>query len=736
MTSGPTTVGFSPTDLKSERAHLLRDAIIDALSPPSVEDRESSIPESFSNTYRWIFTHPQFEPWLSGQPLSEKQGLTEKDMEGRDRIFWINGHPGSGKSTLMRYIHQSPLLSRALRRWSSNSAVTIASFFIWENGTTMQRTLSGLLRSLLHRLLSSSPHLLPYTMPDLWSSLWTASTMERVQKLSSWEEDTLLFGMRRFFEMKDRPPAFLIIDGMDELEGDQQSLVMLLKDIASCDRVKLCLSSRPWSTFTEALGEVPTLRLQEMTSDDMRQYIRGNLRTAQWNLGDNERHAIEDDLVRRAGGVFLWIHFAVSDLLENAQGVDQLKIRLTRLPDSLDGFFEFKLFTQPDLAPEMSRIFQLMRARREVGLFTGDNDGSSMTLWDMAVTMEPRDQTTMRAYSIRKVSGAEIGQRCASTVDLLAEATRKLVRIQGDSDDPQPENILTYIHRTVNEWLSQPDTWDRVVALEPDLHPHLAHLASVVEILRCPIETPRRNRRIMAWWSQIVLGMTHARYARAYSDVVEEMYDLLDLLNETLEWYYFPCKSDDPRIDHWARSCIGTMESRGATPYEDPWLSLVVRFGVTGYVRRYLEDDRYDFQGGESVLKSAVYYLINRQKSLYPLSDPEVVSLLLEAGMDPNYRWVHPEGNKKLKTPWEFTLESVQQGLRRGWLQSLDDSDTTRWAKIVTAFMGHGAETNIQVKATYRDKEESAVALFDRAKDIRPCNDINEICNDLHKHQI
>jgi hypothetical protein len=73
-------------------------------------------------------------------------------------LFWINGKPGAGKSTLMKFItghkHTLEVMS------SKNSKLVIPiSFFFHELGTSSERTFAGLLHALMNQLLTSMPEL-------------------------------------------------------------------------------------------------------------------------------------------------------------------------------------------------------------------------------------------------------------------------------------------------------------------------------------------------------------------------------------------------------------------------------------------------------------------------------------------------------------------------------------------------------------------------------------------------
>lgn len=51
----------------------------------------------------------------------------------------------------------------------------------------------------------------------------------------------------------------LLIDGLDEFDGDHDEIADLFKDAAACHNIKVCLSSRPWVVFQESFYNCPTL---------------------------------------------------------------------------------------------------------------------------------------------------------------------------------------------------------------------------------------------------------------------------------------------------------------------------------------------------------------------------------------------------------------------------------------------------------------------------------------------
>ena len=59
-------------------------------------------------------------------------------LEHGDGVYWINGKAGSGKSTLMRFITNELLMTKALHKWINGSDLMVSSFFFWNPGTVLQ----------------------------------------------------------------------------------------------------------------------------------------------------------------------------------------------------------------------------------------------------------------------------------------------------------------------------------------------------------------------------------------------------------------------------------------------------------------------------------------------------------------------------------------------------------------------------------------------------------------------
>jgi len=297
---------------------------------------------------------------------------------------------------------------------------------------------------------------------------------------------------------------------------------------------------------------------------------------------------------------------------------------------------------------------------------------------------------------------------------------------------PAASKKISYMHRTVKDFLANVSVWEKIIAHYPTMDPHVCHLRASVLALKLRPEEPRQRRSMLnEWWGGVVLTMTHARHAAAASH--DEVFNLLNTYDDTLNWYFPPRQSVS--LDSWARSCFGTYEERAFTPYPDPFLSLTTKFGVARYVEDYLDTYEYEYVEEKPLLSYAVEYLVHRQSTVYPLASPEIVQILFNNNQDPNlarrstravglhHHHDDDEGDPvptkqkpPMKTPWILALEAVQQAQRRGWIEryDVDPMGVPRWTAILKLFLKYGANANVTVQATYRDKSETAIHLMTR----------------------
>lgn len=353
---------------------VFRRAIMTSLSFPTMESRHLAIGDAHERTFDWIYEETLAEntPWNSFQQwLSLDSG-----------IYWINGKAGSGKSTLMRHIMEHPRTSDLLSKWAgAENSVTVAGFFFWNSGSPDQSSQLGLLRALLHDILSRNEKLIPAIFPARYDNYPNSSLLAEYEfddivtreKHHRWTLVELKKAFQRLLK-EDLGYVCLFIDGLDEYSGDPMETITWFKSTIS-RKIKICVSSRPWVIFEDAFSYFPQLKLQDLTTGDIRSYINDTLRENEkmkilYISEPLEAPALVQEIISKAAGVFLWVRLVVTSLLRGLNNRDQIKDlqnRLELLPDELESLFTYMLkLVEPVYLQEGSRILRTMLKYQEI----------------------------------------------------------------------------------------------------------------------------------------------------------------------------------------------------------------------------------------------------------------------------------------------------------------------------------------------------------------------------------
>jgi hypothetical protein len=173
-------------------------------------ERRSRIPQAHAATFEWIYSQDSkstsswhnFVSWLRNGSVNQRN------------LYWISGKAGSGKSTLMRYLYEDARIKEYLQQWRSGQHLLIASCFFWNPGTPIQKSLRGLLRSLLNEEESFMPEAAPWR----WRSYDLGATI-----LEDWTDSELLNALQRVVKQaKGGMKIFMMVDGLDEFEGNEE----------------------------------------------------------------------------------------------------------------------------------------------------------------------------------------------------------------------------------------------------------------------------------------------------------------------------------------------------------------------------------------------------------------------------------------------------------------------------------------------------------------------------------
>ncbi|KAH7346375.1 hypothetical protein BKA65DRAFT_399466 [Rhexocercosporidium sp. MPI-PUGE-AT-0058] len=622
----------------------------------SMRDRQAEIPIAHQKTFRWIFKDPPYgeeAPWSSFIDWL-------KTGEG---IYWVNGKAGSGKSTLMRYIVENSDTRKYLQVWAGKHHLESQSFFFWNGGSLEQRSHCGLLRSLLHQALYKRPCSVRDIFPDEVAEN-NALLAQAENEKWNWTLPALKRAFQRWVNvaLKSSLNLCIFLDGLDEYEGDHESIVDFFKEISTSypSRIKLCISSRPWIVFDEAFKGLPKLRLQDLTYRDIEAYVHDELRSHQRMLQlsqaePNHAYELATEIVTKASGVFLWVMLIIRSLLSGLRNRDDIAVlrkRLQHLPADLSSLYTHMLnHVDPLYNEQASQAFQIY------GALSGESSMVEVTAleFSLAVTAAPHASASVTT----PMTDTDVKTLCENLDVYLKSRCAGLLEIhQGNVQTweswesyqyvspVKPTHKVNYLHRTVKDFLKTEDVQlkmmkDCTLGFSPHtcvIHSCVTRLYRSVFITHYGNIFPASNEAV---WATIVRAMKYAKCADMLGNVsyVDALAALehagkhawnfaqdpwtkgrnqlpVFLHNTTLTW------TDCDRTVMWTRNFVGEAIIHNLFAY----IGSQVRES-----KRLLKD-----QGAMPLLS---YIFQQRQSNGFDPPSPKMVALLLERGADPNQRW-------------------------------------------------------------------------------------------------
>ncbi|KAH7014875.1 ankyrin repeat-containing domain protein [Ilyonectria destructans] len=296
-----------------------RKALLDSLRFDQIDSRHANIKAAHAKTCRWFLKNPDYVDWLDPAKLSQHHGF-----------LWINGKPGAGKSTLMKFVY-----THAKKKAAGNAA-TIA-FFFNARGDDLEKSIIGMHRSLLLQLLEK--------LPDLQEVLDDSDYAPGNQSSHlTWEVEELQGLFSQAVEKLGQRRVTCFIDALDECDESQVvAMVGFFEDLAehavrNQSKLYICFSSRHYPYVDIRTGRKLTLEDQTGHAQDLDRYVQSNLRAGVGKQADEIRAGI----LQKAAGVFMWVVLVV-DILnkEFRRGrIFAVRKRLQEIPAKLSELFK------------------------------------------------------------------------------------------------------------------------------------------------------------------------------------------------------------------------------------------------------------------------------------------------------------------------------------------------------------------------------------------------------------
>lgn len=444
----------------------LTERITNCLSFRTIGERLDSVDDPYPDTFQWIFRNPKTyrKPWSDYRHFLERS----------HGCYWISGKAGSGKSTLMKYIYEDDRTMNSLRRWAKGEKLLFISFFLWNAGTPLQKSQSGLLRSLLFQILEKREDLIPVAFPNLCRLY--ASRPRSLDEISFIELRKAFVILMR--ELPGEGKICIFIDGVDEYQGDHKDLSELFLSISRNEQVKVVISSRPIPACVRAFSDCPSLRLQDLTLEDIMRIVTESL-SGDSLLQELERtpsgRGMTDELVKtitsKASGVILWVILVVKSVLVGLENYDnrrELLHAVDKLPADLEALYKHMLGSvSQEYQRQASLMLQLVMRSSEVQL------DEPMTVLQLSYA---EDESPNGAYTapIKAICSVDETMRCKATEGRMRSRCCGLV----ESQESRRLDVVHvgFLHRTVSDFLKDPKIWADLTALTADSLPDLDHL--------------------------------------------------------------------------------------------------------------------------------------------------------------------------------------------------------------------------------------------------------------------
>lgn len=241
----------------------------------------------------------------------------------------------------MKYIVRELRTGDHLTNATGKPRPLLVSFWFWTAGSELQKSLSGLYRSILYQVLKDEEQLYRVAFPE-----WRQKFSDEPPTLSM-----LSAAMTRILAAHKPLKTWLfVIDGLDEYQGtrmEKAELADRMLKMAHAHNVRMIVSSRPEECFEHAFRACYKLRLEELTERDIQAFLLSML-TSNPDLPvltsseRDELHKIEDHIRANAQGVFLWVTLMCNEVVDSIihkEDAARIRTRISKLPRELDGLF-------------------------------------------------------------------------------------------------------------------------------------------------------------------------------------------------------------------------------------------------------------------------------------------------------------------------------------------------------------------------------------------------------------
>ncbi|KAH8586999.1 hypothetical protein B0O99DRAFT_527618 [Bisporella sp. PMI_857] len=267
--------------------------------------------------YRWVIENSDFQQWRTSQ---------------HNRLLWIKGDPGKGKTMLLCGIADE--LQNSLPK-----SALLSYFFCQATDSRINRA-TTVLRGLIYLLVDQQPSLVSHVQTS-----YDKAGKALFEDANAWVALTKIFsGILQDPNLDD---TYLIVDALDECVVDLPRLLDFIAQISSVStRVKWVVSSRNWPEIEKTLDTAMQKRTLclELNADSVSTAVATFIQTKVHDLREKNKYksetrdVIQQHLSLNAHGTFLWVALVCQEL-SNLSGWKAVQ-KLKALPPGLDTLYQ------------------------------------------------------------------------------------------------------------------------------------------------------------------------------------------------------------------------------------------------------------------------------------------------------------------------------------------------------------------------------------------------------------
>jgi energy-coupling factor transporter ATP-binding protein EcfA2 len=293
-------------------------------------------------TLEWLWSHEEYRKWSTSKT---------------SRLLYVQGKPGSGKSTLTRYFKDH----LPEREPAAKSAIIASFFYSFREGES-QKSHYNMLRSILYDVLYQDESFLYHFQQE--HRKYRTWLRERHINLDKLHYESLKRILRSIGCHQRKERLYFVIDAVDESTNeDRRNILRLLLELCSGDSciVKVFVASRPVAELEHLVGGTPIIGMQDVNRSDIQRYVHSSF-GPDLDVPEEVAREVVDYILEHAQGVFLWVHLVLGQLVKHVEerGCSRREVLgfLRRLPTELEDMYKLilgDLETSEDADGEIGR---------------------------------------------------------------------------------------------------------------------------------------------------------------------------------------------------------------------------------------------------------------------------------------------------------------------------------------------------------------------------------------------